>query len=74
MNELKYSDNYKKINKDSLYSDNNSNAVNITFEMPSLKDNPYEESTASPSNVNDNNRWKDIRDNNNIFNPIPDDA
>ena len=55
LNELKYSDNYKKINKDSLYSDNNNNAVNITFEMPSLKDNPYEESTASPSNVNDNN-------------------
>ena len=60
LNELKYSDNYKKINKTSLYSDNNNNAVNMTFEMPSLKDNPYEESIADPSNINENNNIETI--------------
>jgi hypothetical protein len=61
LNELKFSDNYKKINKTSLYSDNNNNAINMTFEMAALKDNPYEESILSiPPNMNENNN--DITD------------
>ena len=55
LNEIKFSENYKKINKSSLYSDNN-NAVNMTFDMAQLKDNPYED-----TNSNDNNKEDDIK-------------
>ena len=54
LNELKFSENYKKINKTSLYTDNNNNAVNMTFEMANLKDNPYEDSLPN-ININENN-------------------
>ena len=59
LNELKYSENYKKINRTSLYSDNNNNAVNITFEMANLRDNPYEDTS---SNMNNNDSNKEIDD------------
>ena len=56
LNELKFSENYKKINRTSLYSDNNNNAINITFDMPSLKENPYEDTNISTaSNINESN-------------------
>ena len=56
LNELKFSENYKKINKKSLYTDSNNNAVNMTFEMANLKENPYEESIVSTaSNLNNDN-------------------
>ena len=66
LNELKFSENYRKINRTSLYSDNNNNAINMTFEMANLKDNPYEDSIVSTSsNINSN-----INENNNDVNVI----
>lgn len=50
LNELKYSQNYKKID----FSEKNSN-IDSTFDQMSLKDNPYEDSIASTSsNINNN--------------------
>ena len=55
LNELKFSENYKKIEKNNVLSDN-INAINNTFDMASLKDNPYEDSIVSTSsNLNTNN-------------------
>lgn len=51
LNELKFSDNYKKIEKNEKISNNND-----TFDQMSLRDNPYEDSVVSTSsNLNNNN-------------------
>jgi hypothetical protein len=54
LNELKYSNNFKKIDKNKILPQNNN--INITLDMSSLKDNPYEDSIVSTAqNVNSNN-------------------
>ena len=55
LNELKFSNNYKKIDKNKIMPDNNN--VQNTFDMSSLKDNPYEDSciVSTAPNVNNNN-------------------
>ena len=51
LNELKFSDNYKKIEKTEKIANNND-----TFDQMSLRDNPYEDSVVSTSsNLNNNN-------------------
>ena len=54
LNELKFSNNYKKIDKNKYISENKNN-INNALDVTSLKDNPYEDSVSTASNVNNNN-------------------
>ena len=51
LNELKFSENYKKIEKINFPVENNNTTINNTFDF---KDNPYEDSDTSKLNQNNN--------------------
>ena len=65
LNELKFSDNYKKFSKNELFKNSENINVNImNLDVTSLKDNPYEDSVISTSsNLNqDKNKILEITD------------
>ena len=61
LNELKFSENYKKIDKNFMTLEKNNSTINNTFDF---KDNQYEDSIVSTSsNLNQNNKKENFIDN-----------